>query len=133
MPPTGKGTSGLDIRQKPMPTEFSRLHGVFLHFCVILYIRYSFQIRLTGRQSNTYRSTMNRRHKLLIPCLFATLTLLFVAVLAVNHIFFIAQVRKNTIMKAEERLTYSARGISSFLIQAESMADYAAFKFKSAL
>ena len=61
------------------------------------------------------------------------LALLFVAVLAVNHIFFIAQVRKNTIMNAEDRLTQSASGISSFLIKAESMADYAAFKFKSAL
>ena len=76
---------------------------------------------------------MNRRHRFLIPCLFATLALLFAAVLTVNHIFFIGQVRKNTVLRAEESLRHSANRISSFLIKAEAMADLAAFKFSNAI
>ncbi len=76
---------------------------------------------------------MNKRHNLLIPCLFAILALLFVAVLAFNHIYFVGQVRKNTIAKAENSLRQSAASIAKFMVKAEGTADISALLISKAM
>ncbi|MBO4344904.1 MAG: response regulator, partial [Victivallales bacterium] len=85
------------------------------------------------RTSQTLMLSMNKRHNLLVPCLFAMLALLFAAVLAFNHIYFIGQVRRNTIARAENSLRQSSASIARFMVKAEGTADITAFRISKAM
>ena len=61
------------------------------------------------------------------------LALLFAAVLSFNHIYFVGQVRKNTIAKAENSLRQSAASIARFMVKAEGTADISALKISKAM